>query len=176
MHRSAWFLAAFCTFTLGVNSGCLITRHNTNIVRKSEKLRPVQFESAEAKNLFDGKLVQAKSDQGMKNPQVFAVPFLLWYSSTDVVSDNGVYNDQLGICDTNGDGYISDREAMIYAAKSNKQDQQQVAKRDPSKNTSPDNNVKAAKSQPGTAESTDAVRPVSVDEPPDAVLPPAYFR
>jgi hypothetical protein len=175
MHRSAWFLAAFCTLILGVNSGCLITRHSTNIVRKNEKLRPVQFESAEAKNLFDGKLAQAKSDQGMKNPQVFAVPFLLWYSSTDVVSDNGVYNDQLAICDTNGDGFITDREAMIYAAKSDKQDKQ-LAQRDAPKNASPTAEAKAANTPPGTAESTDAVRPVSVHESPDAVLPPAYFR
>jgi hypothetical protein len=172
MNRSAWFLSAFCVFTLGVGSGCLITRHSTNIVRKHEKLRPVQFESAETKNLFDGKLAQAKSNQSMKNPQVFAVPFLLWYSSTDVVSDNGIYNDQVTLCDTNGDGVISNHEALVYAAKAD----QQVAQRDAAKSGSASEETKTAKLKPGTAETTDAVRPVSVQEPPDAVLPPSYIR
>jgi hypothetical protein len=98
-------------------SGCLIIRHTTNIVRKNEKPRAVQFESAQAKNVFDGKLADVKSRQSMSNPHVLAVPFLLLNSSAEVVSDNGMFNDQALLCDSNGDGIITLKEAQIYAAR-----------------------------------------------------------
>jgi hypothetical protein len=60
---------------------------------------------------------EQKADKGMSNPNVFAVPFLLWYSTTDVVSDNGIYNDQIAICDSNGDRIITLQEAETYAAR-----------------------------------------------------------
>ncbi len=97
--------------------GCLITRHNTNVIRKNEEPKVAQFESPQAKNLFDAKVAEARAKQTGSHGRVFAVPFLLWYSSADVVSDNGVYNDQLAICDANGDGYVSLQESQIYSAR-----------------------------------------------------------
>jgi hypothetical protein len=117
MKRFPQLVVIICTALLVFAPGCLITRHATNVVRKNEKPRKVQFESTQAKSIFDGKVAEQKTDKGMSNPNVFAVPFLLWYSSTDVVSDNGIYNDQIAICDTNGDGFISLQEAETYAAR-----------------------------------------------------------
>jgi len=61
-------LPAFCT-------GCLITRHTTNTVRKNEKPVAVQFESPRAKNVFESKLVEVRAVQNMiaANPRVVAV-------------------------------------------------------------------------------------------------------
>jgi hypothetical protein len=119
MKWSPWLSIISCTALLTFSSGCLITRHTTNVVRKNEKPRTVVFDSAQSKNIFDGKLAEVKGipNPNFQNPKVVAVPFLLWWSSTDVVSDNGIYNDQIAICDTNGDGTITMDEANIYAAK-----------------------------------------------------------
>ena len=117
MKRFPLLAVIFCTALVAFAPGCLITRHSTNVVRKNEKPRKVQFESAQAKNIFDGKVAEQKADKGMSNPNVFAVPFLLWYSTTDVVSDNGIYNDQIAICDTDGDRIITLQEAETYAAR-----------------------------------------------------------
>jgi hypothetical protein len=119
MKWSPWLSIVCCTALLAFSSGCLITRHTTNVVRKNEKPRAVVFDSAQSKNIFNGKLAEVKStpNPNFQNPKVVAVPFLLWWSSTDVVSDNGIYNDQVAICDANGDGMVTMDEANIYAAK-----------------------------------------------------------
>ena len=122
MKWSPWLSMACAAAVLAFGPGCLITHHSTNIVRKNEKPRAVVFESPQAKNIFDGKVVEVRANQtSLNNPHVIAVPFLLWWSSTDVVSDNGIYNDQVAICDTNGDGVITLDEATIYAARVDEQ-------------------------------------------------------
>jgi hypothetical protein len=116
MNRSPMLEIIVCAAFLAFAPGCLIMRHSTNVIRKNEKPRIVKFESAQAKNVFDGKLAQAKSNKNNANPSVIAVPFLFCFSSTEIVSDNGIYNDQISICDTNGDDLITLEEATIYAA------------------------------------------------------------
>ena len=164
MKRYSLLAVIFSTALLAFAPGCLITRHATNVVRKDEKPRTVQFESAQAKNIFDGKLAQVKSSKnGINNPSVFAVPFLLWYSSTEVVSDNGVYNDQLAICDTNGDDLISFEEATTYSA--------QV------ETTVATGEIQSLSSKPdksfATHQQTEYQQPLETQQPPVANPPPA---
>jgi hypothetical protein len=186
MKRSPWLSMACCTVLIAFSAGCLITRHTTNTVRKNEKPRAVAFESPQAKNIFDGKLVEVRAslNPSATNPKVIAVPFLLWWSSVDVVSDNGIYNDQLAICDTNGDGVITLDESTMYSARVD----EQIAKREAEKAK---NNAQLANGQPNepspatapniAAPSQYPIQPASVQQPlearqPQAPLPPHSFR
>jgi hypothetical protein len=164
----------------------LFTRHTTNVVRKNEKPRAVAFESPQAKNIFDGKEIEVKNNPNpnFSNPHVVAVPFLLWWSSTDVVSDNAIRNDQLAVCDTNGDGVITLEEATVYAARID----EQIAKREAEKAK---NNAQLANNQPNapspysapnySPQSSYPTQPASMQQPiesqsPPAPLPPGSYR
>jgi hypothetical protein len=59
-------------------------------------------------------VAEIKGHVETSNPQLVAVPFLLWYSRVDVPFDTAIYNDQLLICDSNGDGFISTQEAAAF--------------------------------------------------------------
>jgi hypothetical protein len=190
--RTRPFVSIVCTAALlAFSSGCLITRHTTNVVRKDEKPRAVTFESPQAKNMFDAKVVEVRSNlAGMSNPKVVAVPFLLWWSSTEVVSDSGIYNDQVAICDVNGDGVVTLDEANFYAAgvdeKIAKQNAEKakieadLASHDPARNT-----VLSRRDNPPTTPTISA-QPVSVQQSasvqqssysqPQAPLPPGEYR
>jgi hypothetical protein len=186
MKWSPWLSIVCSAALLAFSSGCLFTRHTTNVVRKDEKPRAVTFESPQAKNLFDGKLVEVRSNlTSMSNPKVVAVPFVLWWSSTEVVSDNGIYNDQVAICDKNGDGVITLDEANIYAA----QVDEKIAKQNAEKakieaqlasheSTARNTNPSSRDNLP-TSPSVSA-QPVSVRQPafsePQAPLPPGSYR
>jgi hypothetical protein len=113
MNRSARLWSSFCIALLCLCSGCLGVRHSTHVVRENEKPRPVQFESEQAKNLFDAGVNQMKAHKETTNVQV-SLSWLGWKSQGDVLSDNAVYNDELLACDTNGDGVIAVNEAFAY--------------------------------------------------------------
>jgi len=189
MKWSSWLSIACMAAVLLFGSGCLITHHSTNIVRKNEKPRAVVFESPQAKNIFDGKVVEVRANQNsLNNPHVVAVPFLLWWSSTDVVSDTGIYNDQVAICDTNGDGVITLDEATIYAARVDEQIAKHQAEK--AKLEAQAGNAAPAPSGRNTAASdrdntpgTTAVQtqPASMQQPlearqPGAPMPPSGYR
>jgi len=103
-----------CIAILCTSSGCLFVRHSTRTVRANERQRLVQFESEETRNIFEGQVGEAKVVKASANPQIVAVPFLLWYSRTDNLSDAAAYNDQVRACDTNGDSFITLHEARAY--------------------------------------------------------------
>lgn len=172
-----------CAAILTLNSGCLITRYKTNVVRQNEKPRAVKFESSQAKNIFDGKEIEAKTRlTGPSNPRIVAVPFLLLWSSTDVVSDNGIYNDQLAICDSNGDGFITTDEATTYSAKVD----QMVAQRNANNEKIATQVANAATGEPVANTSYNAPpspyaqpaapQPLQAQQTSDAPLPPASYR
>ena len=123
MKWSPWLSIVCCTALLAFSSGCLI--HPAHDERGAEEREAagggVRIAAGEKHLRRQGGRSQNQSESEFSNPQVVAVPFLLWWSSTDVVSDNGIYNDQLAICDTNGDGVITLDEATIYAAKVDEQ-------------------------------------------------------
>jgi hypothetical protein len=185
MKRSPWLSVVCCAALLSLNSGCLITRYNTNVVRKNEKPRAVQFESAQAKNIFEGKEVEVKTNlTSVSNPRFVAVPFLLLWGSTDVVSDNGIYNDQLAICDTNGDGVISFDEATTYAARvdekiamRNAEKAKQSPQSENHESTARNTELPARENPP--PQPTYPAQPVSASQPigsPQAPLPPGSYR
>jgi hypothetical protein len=62
-------------------------------------------------------VARSHKDNGNGLSDVFAVPFVCWFSSTNVLSDNAMYNDAVKACDTNGDGLITLREATAYKAR-----------------------------------------------------------
>ena len=95
-------------------SGCLFVRHATRVVRDKEKQQPVQFESQRAQEFFVAGVHELQCHKQNLNVEVSAVPFLWWYSHSDELSDNAIYNDQISACDTNGDGVISMQEASTY--------------------------------------------------------------
>jgi hypothetical protein len=97
--------------------GCLFVRHTTRVVRKDEVRQPVRFESEQAQYLFEGGISDVKPLQGMRNPEIVAVPLLLLYARTDVLSDAAFYNDQLLACDTDGNRSITLDEALAYRAR-----------------------------------------------------------
>ena len=116
MNRHATILS-LCAAAFCFNSGCLFVRQTTSVVREKENLRPVQFESEQARQYFEGGVHELQSHKQNFDQQVSAVPFLWLYSSNKELSDNAIYNDQISACDTNGDGVISMQEALEYRAK-----------------------------------------------------------
>jgi hypothetical protein len=111
--RVGWLpvvLAACC-------SGCLFVRHTTHQVREKESLRTVQFESADAQGVFQAGVNELKAHKDQSDPEIVAIPFVIWYSSVNELSDNAIYNDQISICDLNSDNYITLDEAQAFRAK-----------------------------------------------------------
>jgi hypothetical protein len=117
MKRISWAWLLLCTVPTVFGSGCLFVRHSTVAVREHEAVRPMQFESEQARNVFEGGVTEMKAHKDESNAQVRAVPFLFWYSRVEVPSDNAVYNDQARICDANGDDCITLEEAAAYRAR-----------------------------------------------------------
>ena len=99
-----------------VCSGCLFVRHTTHQVREKEALRPARFESAQTQSVFEAGVNDLKAHKNTSDPEVVAVPFVIWYSSVSELSDNAIYNDQISVCDTNGDNLITLDEAQAFRA------------------------------------------------------------
>ncbi len=94
--------------------GCLITRHSTNVIRQDEPRREVAFESPTAQQAFSAKAFDSEAREGAARSKVVAIPFLLWWSKMDVLSEGAYYNDQVAACDTDGNGMVSVQEALAY--------------------------------------------------------------
>ncbi len=95
-------------------SGCLITHHSTNVIRRHEARQPVHFESDLARQAFNARLEAQKEREQNKRATVLAIPFLLWYSRVDAKSENALFNDEAAVCDADADGRISYAEALAY--------------------------------------------------------------
>jgi len=132
---------------LGSCSGCLFTRHTTNVVRQNEALRPVRFESEQAQSVFEAGVAETKSRKEGSNPRLFAIPFVLWYSRVDAISDNAAHNDAAALCDANGDGLITLQEALAYSARF------------------PQEKAKVTESHPGQVEAVSAEQPLAAPLP-----------
>lgn len=94
--------------------GCLFVNHSTKVVRDKEPLQRVAFESEQAQQAFVAGVHDLQTRKQNYNFQVSAVPLLWWRSTANELSDNAIYNDQVSVCDTNGDGIISTQEGLTY--------------------------------------------------------------
>jgi hypothetical protein len=95
-------------------SGCLYVNHSTRVIRDKEPVLPVQFESPQAQRIYSAGVHDLQSHKQPYNFQVSAMPLLWWRSTANELSDNAIYNDQISVCDTNGDNFITMEEAMAY--------------------------------------------------------------
>lgn len=94
-------------------SGCVTFYKKSETIRPAEERMAVEFESEEAARQFHQGM--KKHDRNRENRTYVGVPFVTFFSKTSVLSENAFYNEQLKICDTNRDGFISEAEASIYA-------------------------------------------------------------
>jgi hypothetical protein len=122
-------ILSLCAASLCCVTGCLFVRHSTSMVRDKEPLLPIRFESDRAKQYFLSGVHDLQSHKEGSDIQICAVPFLWWYSSASELSDNAIYNDQISVCDSNGDGLITTDEAMAFRAKVTEQLAVQKAKK-----------------------------------------------
>ena len=139
-------------------SGCLFTHHSTNVVRQDEPPREVQFESLSAQQAFNAKAFDEEARQKAAKTDFVAIPFLLWWSKMDVLSDGAYYNDQVAVCDIDGDGLITVGEALAYNP------------------TSSLGGSKIAQSQPDSGTARSPVQPASLHQPADAPTPEEVLR
>lgn len=99
---------------MSIHSGCLVTHVNRSIVREREPRRDMQFESPFAQRTFNQLAFNEKRRNGSVSARMVAIPFLTMHVHTATPSENAYYNDQIAVCDTDGDGFITDSEAMSY--------------------------------------------------------------
>jgi hypothetical protein len=117
MRISLWLSSVLAGTLIAGCTGCLFTRHSTNVIRKNEKLAIVQYESQQAENVFTAAVADKRKYKSLSNPKVTAIPFVLWYSRVDELSDNAVFNDAAAACDADGDRVISLAEALRFQSK-----------------------------------------------------------
>jgi hypothetical protein len=93
--------------------GCLYSYTCEEAVRAAEPKRAVHFQSETAARLFcttvDLRLKSAREEL----TEEFCVPFIS-YVKIRKLSEAAFYNDQVAVCDTDGDGVITDAEAVAY--------------------------------------------------------------
>ncbi len=116
MRRTRWTWPVMAVVLLVFESGCLIVHNSTRVVRDNEPLRSVRFESEQARAAFEAGVNEMKAHKKKLQSVDLAVPFLCLVSRTSELSDNAVYNDEIVVCDANGDGYITEQEASAYGA------------------------------------------------------------
>ncbi len=117
MKRIRWTWPVFGAILLVFESGCLVVHNSTRIVRENEPLRAVRFESEQAQSAFEAGVNEAKAHKKSQQSVALAVPFLCLFGRSTELSDNAVYNDEVVLCDADGDNVITEQEASAYRAR-----------------------------------------------------------
>ena len=99
---------------LALNSGCLINHSHRTILRQTEPLYPVAFESAESKQIYEEFVEGWIEQEEEKSKSSLAIPFLIGTEHCKVTAENAVRNDVAARFDANGDGLISLQEARVF--------------------------------------------------------------
>lgn len=105
----------FCLALIGSISfsGCLLTHTTHTVIRESEPLQPVTFQSEATRNTFENFVQDALNNDSNQSQSAFAIPFLLGLQKSSKTSENAVRNDAIARFDVNGDRYISDYEISL---------------------------------------------------------------
>jgi hypothetical protein len=94
--------------------GCLYVHNFDEVVRDQEPKRTVAFESEAAARLFCAAVERQRKASYDDQEEFVWIPFITWISKSRRLSEAAFYNDQLVVCDTDGDGVITDAEAASY--------------------------------------------------------------
>lgn len=74
----------------------------------------MQFESPFAQRTFNQLAFNEKRRDATASVRMVAIPFLTMHVHSATPSENAFYNDQIAACDTDGDGLITDSEAISF--------------------------------------------------------------
>jgi hypothetical protein len=99
---------------LSLNAGCLFSYQRTDTVRREECPQEVAFESEAAERLFAAGLESRKAAGLVVGSHNINIPFLLCWSDSAQLSDGAFFNDQVKVCDMDGNGFLSDAEVVAY--------------------------------------------------------------
>lgn len=98
------------------SAGCLMVRTHDEVLRRDESKRPVQFQSGFAQRTFTQKALSADERNRSAESSSLGVPFLFLYRKRTLRSEAAFFNDQLALCDADGDGFITDDEVMAFSS------------------------------------------------------------
>ncbi|MDA7978661.1 MAG: hypothetical protein MPJ50_07820 [Pirellulales bacterium] len=96
------------------SSGCLLTHASERVIRADEQLYEVGFQSPLAEETFLACVAHPDASEAGKSDSFLGIPFLLALARSERLSNNAIHNDQIILCDTNGDGLITNLEALRY--------------------------------------------------------------
>lgn len=95
-------------------TGCLVTHVNRTVIRENEPRKEPQFESPFAQRTFNQLALNEKRRIAATSTRMVAIPFLTMHVRSATLSENAFYNDQIAVADIDGDGVITDSEAISY--------------------------------------------------------------
>ena len=106
-------MLGLATISLLSMCGCLFTHTRHTVIRESEPLESVTFESEPTRNAFENHVQDRLNNDSNHSQSAFAIPFLVGLQKSCKTSENAVRNDAIARFDVNGDRYISDYEISL---------------------------------------------------------------
>ena len=110
--RTTFVCLAFSFAICCTGTGCLLSHSHRTVLRQTELLQPVTFESDESKSVYESAVSSAMSSGNSKAS--LAIPFLVGLERTKSVAENAVRNDVAQQFDMDGDLHITDAEAQHF--------------------------------------------------------------
>ena len=113
--RGSWLVVG--AILLVFESGCLVVHTSTRVLRENEAMRLVRFESEQARSVFESGVREMQAHKKNYHSDALAIPFLCLFARTTELLDNAVNNDQVTLCDADGDNVVTEQEAFAYRAR-----------------------------------------------------------
>jgi hypothetical protein len=113
LRRSLGGLFVACLL-LPAASGCALVFEHNEQLRSQEPRQCARFETDKAADLFQTAYAHRLKHQDPTRSASVGIIFVTWMSWTTTVAEAAFYNDELAVCDTNHDGFISEVEAAAY--------------------------------------------------------------
>ena len=112
--KSKIAVCAVVAVVVVVNSGCLVNHSHRTIVRQTEPLYAVSFDSPQSKEVYEDFVDSWMEREEDLSKSSFAIPFLIGTEHSKVTSENAVRNDIALRFDADGDGLITQQEANVF--------------------------------------------------------------